>query len=61
MGKGGQKSSLTEEGISLQNFQTFSFNPFSTLLRNYNAIPSASPRLLSLNQDHLSKRKGSSG
>ena len=35
-------------GISLQNFLTFSFNPLATLV----FVPSASPKLVSLNQEH---------
>ena len=35
--------------ISSQNFLTFSFNPFSTLVQNRTTIPSASTKLLSLN------------
>ena len=35
-------------GISLQIFLTFSFNPLATLV----FVPSASPKLVSLNQDH---------
>ena len=41
-------------GISPQNFLTFSFNPFLTLLSNFKAILSNSPKLLNLNQDHPS-------
>ena len=35
---------------------TFSFNAFATLVSILKAIPSASPKLLNLNQDHLSKK-----
>ena len=42
--------------ISLQNFLTFTFDPFATLVWNFKAIPSTSPKLLSLNQDHPSKK-----
>ena len=41
--------------INPQNCLTFSFNPFATLVRNSKAIPGASPKLLNLNQEHLSK------
>ena len=34
-----------------QNFLTFSFNPFATLVQNFKFAPSASPKLLNLNQD----------
>ena len=47
--------------ISLQNFLTFSFNPFDRLVWNIKFLPSASPKLLSLNQDHPSKKSGFSG
>ena len=40
----------TNVGFGPQNFLTFSFNPFATL------VPSASPKLLNLNQDHPSKK-----
>ena len=43
-------------GISHQNFLTFSFNPFSILVQNVKFVPSASPKLLNLNQDHPSKK-----
>ena len=47
-------SSVTSRnvGISLQNFLTFSFNPLAILV----FVPSASPKLVSLNQDHPSKK-----
>ena len=32
--------------------KTFSFNPFATFALNFKAIPSASPKLLNLNQWH---------
>ena len=37
-------------------FLIFSFNLFATLVCNFKAIPSASPKLLNLKQDHPSKR-----
>ena len=37
-------------------FLTFSFNPFVTLVQNFKFVSSASPKLLNLNQDHLSKK-----
>ena len=43
----------TNVGFGPQNFLTFSFNPFATLLQNFKFVPSASPKLLNLNQDHL--------
>ena len=46
----------TNVGISPQNFLTFSFNPFVTRVWNFKAIPSASPKLLNLNQEHPSKK-----
>ena len=39
-----------------QNFLTFSFNTFSTLVQNFKFVPRASPKLLNLNQDHPSKK-----
>ena len=42
--------------ISTQNFLTFSFNPFDRLVYNFKFAPSASPKLLNLNQDHPSKK-----
>ena len=45
----------TNVGISPHNFLTFSYNPFITLVSNFKVIPSASPKLLNLNQDHPSK------
>ena len=46
----------TNVGLSSQNFLTFSFNPFVTLVQNFKFVPSASPKLLNLNQDHPSKK-----
>ena len=46
----------TNVRISPQNFLTFSFNPFVTLLQNFKFAPSASPKLLNLNQDHPSRK-----
>ena len=48
----------TNVGFGRQNFLTFSFNPFSTLVQNFKFAPSASPKLLNLNQDHPSKKRG---
>ena len=65
MGRGGgEKASLTNFspvtstnlGFDPQNFLTFSFNPFATLVQNFKFVSSASPKLLNLNQDHLSKK-----
>ena len=42
--------------ISLQNFLTFSFNPFASFVQNLKVVPSASSKLLNLNQDHPSKK-----
>ena len=39
-----------------QNFLTFIFNPFATLVQNFKFVPSANPKLLNLNQDHPSKK-----
>ena len=47
----------TKVGLGPQNFVTFSFNPFPTLVQNFKFVPSASPILLDLNQDHSSKKQ----
>ena len=51
-------SSVTSTNVKIrhQKFVTYSFNPFSTLVQNFKAIPDASPKLLSLNQDHPPKK-----
>ena len=46
----------TNVGFGSQKFLTFSFNPFATLVQNFNFVLSASPKLFNLNQDHLSKK-----
>ena len=46
----------TNVRISHYNFLIFSFNPFVTLVQNFKFVPSASPKLLNLNQDHPSKK-----
>ena len=46
----------TKVGLSPQNILTFSFNAFATLVQNFKVIPSASPKLLNLNQGHSSKK-----
>ena len=38
--------------LSPENFPTFSFNPFATLVQNFMVIPSSSTKSLNLNQDH---------
>ena len=48
----------TNVGIIPKNFLTFSFNLFSTLVQNFKAISNASSKLLNLNQEHFSKKKG---
>ena len=45
----------TNVRISSQNFPTFSCNPFDRLVQNFKFVPSASPKLLNLNQDYPSK------
>ena len=63
-GGGGQKDPpvtffpviSTNVGISPNNFLTFSFNPFNALVLHFKVIPSASLKLLYLNQDHPSGR-----
>ena len=64
-GGGGQKGpftsfspvTFTNVGIRPQNFLTFSFNPFDRLVKNFKFVPSASPKLLNLNQDPLPPQK----
>ena len=46
----------TNVKLSLQNFLTFSFNLFDRLVLNLKFVPSASPKLVNFNQDHLSKK-----
>ena len=47
----------TNAGFGPQNFLTFSFNPFATLVQNFKFVPSASPKLFNLKQDHPSKKR----
>ena len=65
MGRGGSKKdpptsfspvTSTNVGFDPKNFLTFSFNHFATLVQNLKFVPSASPKLLNLNQDHHSKK-----
>ena len=46
----------TNVGFRPKNFLTFSFNPFSPQLQNFKFAPSASLKLLNLNQDYPSKK-----
>ena len=46
----------TNVGFGPQNLLTFSFNLFATLVQNFKFVPSASPKLFNLNQDHPSKK-----
>ena len=46
----------TNVGFGPQNFLTFSFKPFGTLMQSFKFLPSPSPKLLNLNQDHSSKK-----
>ena len=39
----------TNVGISQQNFPTYIFDPFATLVQNFKVMLSASPKLLNLN------------
>ena len=48
----------TNVGISLQNFLTFSFNPFATMVQNFKAIRRASPKLLNSEQRPPCKKSG---
>ena len=45
----------TNVGMSPKNLLTFSFNPFATLVLNFKSKPSASLKLLNLNEKHPSK------
>ena len=42
--------------ISPRSFLTYSFNAPATLMQNLKAMPSASPKLLNLNQDQSAKK-----
>ena len=42
--------------ISFENLLTFSFNPFGRLVLHFKFIPSTSPKLLNLNEDHPSEK-----
>ena len=42
--------------ISCQNFLTFSFSSFPTLVPYFKSMSSTSTKLLNLNQDHPSKK-----
>ena len=65
MGREGQKGpptsfcpvTSTNAETNPQNFLTFSFNAFVTLVQNFKFVTSASPKLLKLNQDHPSKKR----
>ena len=46
----------TNVGFVPQNFLTFSFNPFVTLVQNIKFVPSASLKLLNLKRDQRSKK-----
>ena len=52
---------FTNVGFGPQNFLTFSFNLFATLVQSFKFVTSASPKLLNLNQDHPSEKKDFSG
>ena len=43
-------------GIGPLSFLAFSFNIFSALVQNFKFVPSASPKLSNLNQDHPSRK-----
>ena len=47
----------TNVGINLKNFLGCILQPFAKLVQNFKSIPSASPKLLNLNQGHLSKKQ----
>ena len=64
-GGGGQKGprtsfspvTSTNVGFGPKICLTFSFNPFATLVLNFKFVPSASPKLLNLNQHNPSKQQ----
>ena len=64
VGVGGKKApstsfspvTSTNVGVGSQNVLNFSFNSFATLVQNFKFVPSASPKLLNLNQDYPSKK-----
>ena len=47
---------VTKGQISLQNFMASSFNPFTTLLFDFKAMPRTNLKLLNSTQDHPSKK-----
>ena len=49
-------STSTNVRFSPQNLLPFSFNFFPVLVKNSKFVPSASPKLLSLNEDHPSEK-----
>ena len=63
--RGGQKATPTSSSpvtstnvrFGPQKLLTFSFNHFATLMLNFKFIPSVSPKLLNLNQDHPPKKR----
>ena len=52
----GKKVSFSPVRTSPKHFLTFSFNLFATLVKNFKAISSASPKLLNLKQGYPSKK-----
>ena len=46
----------TSLGISPKIFMSFRSNPFATLVQNFKAIPSVSPKLSNMNQDKPQKK-----
>ena len=48
---------FTNVGFGPQNFMTFSFNPFVTLVHSFKFVASASPKLLNFNQDTPQKKR----
>ena len=50
-------SPVTSRNVRISpHLLTFSCNSFASLMLNFNTIPSASPKLLNLNQKHSSKK-----
>ena len=49
-------TTFTNVEISLKNFLTSSFIFFATLVKTFKFLPSASPKLLNLDEDHSLKK-----
>ena len=47
---------FSKVGVTSKSSLASSFNPFDTMMSIFKAIPGTTPKLLNLNQDHLSKK-----